>query len=392
MKQRFRGMAAIIKKEFARFFLDRRMLLTTVILPGLLIYVVYTIIGSFVSGLAGGAGAYSVAVRNMSDYLSPVFGQSEVFEISDATESDDYYKDMVSSGELDIYVIFPESFDADITEIVAGGGASSPNVEIYYNSSNDNSSAAYSAFVGVLDAFEESISNVFDVNAGSADYDLSQTSAASYILSAIVPMVLLVMLFSGCMAVAPESIAGEKERGTFATMLVTPVKRSHIAVGKIISLSCISLLSGMSSFLGLILSLPNLMGGVIGGIDLSMFNAGHYFMMLGVMLATVLLLVAAISCISALAKSVKEANSYVGPLNIIVMVVGLLSSFVGSSGSPFMYLIPVYNSAMLVTDVMALAVSPLNFIITLVSNIVYAGLLVFLLTRMFNSEKIMFNK
>lgn len=392
MRQRLRGMEAIIKKEFARFFLDRRMLLTTVILPGLLIYVVYTIIGSFVSGLAGGAGAYSVAVRNMSDYLSPVFGQSEVFEISDATESDDYYKDMVSSGELDIYVIFPESFDADITEIVAGGGDSSPNVEIYYNSSNDNSSAAYSAFVGVLDAFEESISNVFDVNAGSADYDLSQTSAASYILSAIVPMVLLVMLFSGCMAVAPESIAGEKERGTFATMLVTPVKRSHIAVGKIISLSCISLLSGMSSFLGLILSLPNLMGGVIGGIDLSMFNAGHYFMMLGVMLATVLLLVAAISCISALAKSVKEANSYVGPLNIIVMVVGLLSSFVGSSGSPFMYLIPVYNSAMLVTDVMALAVSPLNFIITLVSNIVYAGLLVFLLTRMFNSEKIMFNK
>ena len=392
MSQRLRGMGAIIKKEFARFFLDRRMLLTTIILPGLLIYVVYTIIGSFVSGLAGGAGAYSVAVRNMSDYLSPVFGQSEVFEISDATESDDYYKDMVSSGELDIYVIFPESFDADITEIVAGGGASSPNVEIYYNSSNDNSSAAYSAFVGVLDAFEESISNVFDVNAGSADYDLSQTSAASYILSAIVPMVLLVMLFSGCMAVAPESIAGEKERGTFATMLVTPVKRSHIAVGKIISLSCISLLSGMSSFLGLILSLPNLMGGVIGGIDLSMFNAGHYFMMLGVMLATVLLLVAAISCISALAKSVKEANSYVGPLNIIVMVVGLLSSFVGSSGSPFMYLIPVYNSAMLVTDVMALAVSPLNFIITLVSNIVYAGLLVFLLTRMFNSEKIMFNK
>ena len=57
-----------------------------------------------------------------------------------------------------------------------------------------------------------------------------------------------------------------------------------------------------------------------------------------------------------------------------------------------MYLIPVYNSAMLVTDVMALAASPLNFIITLVSNIVYAGLLVFLLTRMFNSEKIMFNK
>lgn len=205
-------------------------------------------------------------------------------------------------------------------------------------------------------------------------------------------MVLLVLLFSGCMAVAPESIAGEKERGTLATMLVTPVKRSHIAVGKIISLSCISLLSGISSFLGLILSLPNLMQGVFDGMDLSMFNAGHYLMTLGVMLSTVLLLVGLISVVSALAKSVKEANSYVGPMNIVVLVVGLLSSFVGAGTSPFLYLIPVFNSAMLITDVMSLAVTPLNFVITLVSNIVYACALVFVLARMFKSERIMFNK
>src|SRR5699024_3354620 len=125
----------------------------------------------------------------------------------------------------------------------------------------------------VLDLYEQQISNAFNVNAGDG-YDLaSATSLTTEILSAVVPMVLLVLLFSGCMAGAPESIAGEKERGTLATMLVTPVKRSHIAVGKIISLSCISLLSGISSFLGLILSLPNLMQGVFDGMDLSMFNA-----------------------------------------------------------------------------------------------------------------------
>ena len=57
-----------------------------------------------------------------------------------------------------------------------------------------------------------------------------------------------------------------------------------------------------------------------------------------------------------------------------------------------MYLIPVFNSAMLITDVMSLAVTPLNFVITLVSNIVYACALVFVLARMFKSERIMFNK
>ena len=79
-------------------------------------------------------------------------------------------------------------------------------------------------------------------------------------------------------------------------------------------------------------------------------------------------------------------------MNIIVLVVGLLSSLVGSGASPFMYLIPIYNSAMLITDIMALTVSPVSFIITIVSNLVYASALVFLLTRMFKSERIMFNK
>ena len=384
-----KGMLAIIRKEFARFFLDRRMLLTTVILPGVLIYLVYTLMGTFISGLAAGDESYSAAVRNMPQSVS-VYFQGGPIEITAAEGDDEQYKERVREGSLDIYVVFPEDFE----EVIQGAGGAdyaAPNIEIYYNSAEEGSAAAYSAFAAVLDAYEQAISNVFNVNRGEG-YDLgSVQSVTTSVLSAVVPMVLLVLLFSGCMAVAPESIAGEKERGTFATMLVTPVKRSHIAVGKIISLSCISLLSGVSSFLGLILSLPNLMNGVFDGMDLSMFSFGHYAALLGVMLTTVLLLVAAISCVSALAKSVKEANSYVGPMNIIVLVVGLLSSF-GGGGSPFLYLIPVYNSAMMITDVMSLAVSPLALVFTLLSNIAFACGLVFLLTRMFKSERIMFNK
>lgn len=385
-----KGISAIIKKEFARFFLDRRMLITTLIMPGLLIYLVYTLMGTFVSGIAGGESRYAAAVENMPESIGAYFAGSP-FDITAAQGDADNYKAQIADGTLDIYVVFPENFD-EITSSAGQPGYDAPNVEVYYSSSDESSAAAYSAFVAVLDLYEQTIANVFNVNMGEG-YDLGGAqSAATYILSAIVPMVLLVLLYSGCMAVAPESVAGEKERGTFATMLVTPVKRAHIAIGKIVSLSCISLLSGISSFLGLILSLPNLMRGVLDGMDLSMFNAGHYLMVLGVMLSTVLLLVAIISCISALAKSVKEANSYVGPLNIVVVVVGLLSSLLGKGASPWLCLIPVYNSAAVVTQIMSLSVTPLSFILTIVSNIVYASAFVFLLTRMFNSEKIMFNK
>ena len=66
------------------------------------------------------------------------------------------------------------------------------------------------------------------------------------VFSSLLPMLLMMFLYSGCASVAPESIAGEKERGTIATMLITPTKRSDIAIGKILALAIIALLSGTS--------------------------------------------------------------------------------------------------------------------------------------------------
>ena len=194
------------------------------------------------------------------------------------------------------------------------------------------------------------------------------------------------------MAVAPESIAGEKERGTFATMLVTPVKRSHIAVGKIISLSVLSLISGLCSFLGLILSLPKLMGGM-EGISASVYSAGSYLMLLGIILSSVLVIVSLISVVSALAKSVKEAANMIGPMMILVMLLGVSTMFSsGAVGSFFWYLIPLYNSARAMSGIFSFAASPVAVFITIGANVAAAVLLAFALAKMFDNEKIMFNK
>ena len=194
------------------------------------------------------------------------------------------------------------------------------------------------------------------------------------------------------MAVAPESIAGEKERGTFATMLVTPVKRSHIAIGKVVSLSVLSLISGVCSFLGLILSLPKLMGGM-GGVSAAVYTAGDYIMLLGIILSSVLVIVALISVISALAKSVKEATNMIGPLMILVMLLGVSTMFSsGAAGSFFWYLIPLYNSARAMSGIFSFAPSAVSVLITIGTNIVVAVLLAVGLAKMFDNEKIMFNK
>lgn len=88
-------------------------------------------------------------------------------------------------------------------------------------------------------------------------------------------MLMLIFLYSGCMSIAPDSIAGEKERGTLATMLVTPMKRGNLAVGKILSLGTLALLSGLSSFIGTITSLPKMMGGAMDGMNTAVYGAGN---------------------------------------------------------------------------------------------------------------------
>ncbi len=164
--------------------------------------------------------------------------------------------EQVRDQELDLYICFPEDFDQAVAGYDIASGAAAPQVEIYYNSASTASQQAYSLMLETLDQYESSLSNRFDINR-SGEYDLvTQEDATGMLFSSLMPMLLLIFLFSGCMAVAPESIAGEKERGTIATLLITPAKRSSIALGKIAALSVIALLAGASSALGTMLSFP----------------------------------------------------------------------------------------------------------------------------------------
>lgn len=381
----------IIKKEFSRFFKDTRLWLTAIILPGLLIFAVYSIMGGIIESVQEREEKYiptAVAV-NLPDSLSPVFSQA--FELKEGDIEDS--KQSVKDGKLDILMVFPQDFDGLIAEYSPASGQPAPNVEIYYNSSESKSLSAYGAAEAILSAFEDAAANLFDINrpAEGAVYDFADAGGTSrMILSMIVPMILLMLLFSGCMAVAPESIAGEKERGTIATLLVTPVKRGYIAVGKIAALSVIALLSGLSSCLGMMLSLPKL-AGAESGLTISMLTAGDYIALLGVVMSTVLALVAIIAIISAYSKSVKEAGGLVVPVMLLTMLCGVLSMFV-TAGNIGWFFIPLFNSALAVSAIISGALTGAYLAVTICVNIVFTAALVLILAKMFGSERIMFNR
>lgn len=392
------SIVTIMKKEFVRFFTDRRMVLTTVIMPGLMIYLLYSFMGNGLASQFETAEDYVSSVyvvdlpqsmRAMEDSGAPI----EFTEIS--REETDKTVDALKNNEagFDLLAVFPEDFDAQVAAYDVTLGGQAPAVKLYYNSTDSDSQTSYNMMAEILDTYEAALANKFDVNPGEDTYDVAtDEDMSAQIFSMMVPMLMMVFLFSGCMAVAPESIAGEKERGTIATLLVTPMKRSHLAIGKIISLSAIAILSGLSSFLGMMLSLPKMMGDM-EGVNANVYKMTDYILVLLVVLSTVLVIITLVSIISAFARNVKEATGWVTPVMIISMLLGV-TSMVESlcMTEPVWFLIPLYNSVQSMNGIFSMNADVVNLAVTVVSNVCYAGIGVFVLAKMFDNEKVMFSK
>ena len=397
------NITTIIKKEFARFFGDKRMVFTTVIMPGLLIYVIYSFVVGGIRDTFESDKDYrpKVYVQHMPQLLQPMF-EALTMDITDATTMDiESIKPLIENKDIELLVVFPTDFDNAMANYdISDSTLTAPNVLIYSNVTNMESGNAETAVRNILASFEETICNKFNINAltdetANEEFNLAtDEDFMGQILSAMLPFMLIIFLYSGCMAVAPESIAGEKERGTIATLLVTPMNRSHLAFGKIISLSFIALISGLSSFLGVMLSLPKFMGNTIEGMPTNIYTTSDYLLILGIILSTVLVLISAISIISAYAKTVKEASTLVLPLMLIIMIVGIPSTIGGGNAQTAIswYFIPIYNSIQAMTGVFSFSYSIINVATTIAVNIVYAVAFSYVLAKMFNSEKIMFSK
>ena len=383
----------IFKKELARVFKDRRTLVA-LIMPGILLYFVYSLMGSAMSSNLGADEDYKpkIVAVNLPDSVGMMLQELDVDLISAPEDSVEDVKKQITDEEKDLLVIFPEGFDEKVTAYDPSNGEPAPNVDIYYNSTSTNSSNAYGLITSLLSAFESSMTNKFDVNMGETSYDLAtDESITAMVFSSVLPMLLVTLLFSGCMAVAPESIAGEKERGTIASLLITPTKRTHIAIGKILALSILALISGASSTVGVVLSLPKLVGSDIS-LSGSVYGVTDYAMLAVVILSTILLLITLISIISAFAKNVKEASAYVTPLMILSMVIGISGMFGLSVTHHALFLIPLFNSVQCMLGIFSFEIDVVNILITVCANIALTAVGVVVLTKMFSNEKIMFNK
>lgn len=379
----------IVKKELLRILTDKRLCFTTIIMPGLMIFIMYALVGNVMSNTYSTLqnSEYTVVINNVPNDIKELLLKNKI-SFKEKNKPQNYYMNKIRDKNLDLYIDFDKNFEDNILNGTEKG-VQVPSVSIYYNSQSNSSNTGYMLLSSILNEYKDCIRNVFYVNSGNDLYDLATTKdSTGQFVSMILPMLLITMLFSICASVAPDSIAGEKERGTMATLQVTPIKREQLAIGKILGLSIIVVLGGISSFIGAMLSLPFLSIGQ-DEIDTSVYSINDYLELFIIVISTVLIMISLTAIVSVLARSIKEASSSMAPLTILVALVGI-SGMYNQNGSNRLihYIIPLYNSAQCMNEIFLFNGNINHVIITVISNLLYTIILVYILSKLFKNEKI----
>ena len=402
------GFKVILSKELKRVFGDKKMVFSLFILPIILIAGIYGMMFFLVDKQKSSINEHvsEVFVQNMPDNFSELMSKHTECNINviPAGESADTYKDKLLDGTYDLVVVFPENFYENFKN--ADATSALPDIKTFYNPSEDNSGEARTRFTETyLEEYKQLLLNerfgslnyamVFSVDADNPDMIVQDDGKATgKILGTIIPYLITILIFGGAMGLGVDTIAGEKERGTIANLLISPIKRVDIIMGKIAALAIVSVLSAgvyVISFIGsaVVLSKKSGMGEMFSRLSLN-FTSVQIVQFVVLLLGLVLLYVGIIGFVSLMAKNIKEAQSFIMPVYILVMFAGMITMYSGdvTSGS---YMIPVYNTSVAFKGIFERTITMNQYLTSTIITYAFAGVMVWLMARAMNSEKIMLN-
>ncbi|MCL2198534.1 MAG: ABC transporter permease [Defluviitaleaceae bacterium] len=397
---------AVMKKEIIRIFNDKKLLFAAVILPGFLVFAAISLTG-LMSDMMTGVDenhVYEVHAVNLPDTIATLLAPQELrLNVMPTTLAETpRIREEIADQNTDILLVFPPNFEADVAIFDPSTATEpAPNVEMWSNSARASSAEAASIVAALINAYHHSLTHRFTFNAPTAEvtdgiFDLATAAdLMALLLGLMLPMMFILFIFTGCQSLVPESVAGEKERGTLGTLLVTTASRKQMALGKTLGLAFFSLLSAVGSFVGLMFSVGQMMPGadeLIGDVSiLEFFSVQDILLLLLISVSLSLLFVALLSVISTYSKSVKEANAVATPMAIVVLIGGMGGGLAGGTDMLLFHLIPIFNSSLGITAIINSEASVLNITVAIVSNLVFAMILTGVMASMFNSEKIVFD-
>ncbi len=397
--------AIILGKELRRIFTDRKLIMFLVVIPMVMLPLIYTFMGranrSRIADIEGFTPGVAV--------LMPHDPSPEATEMLSALESADFRVLLLEEGEQDSAKALVSSRELELVVELPGEDLSG-EVTVFHNSTSDYSRTAMEEITLIAGALNDSlvrervagyglppgILTAVRLNSGGDPgmYDLAREGdLMGKIIGMMVPFFIVIYLFANAMKVGLDTVAGEKERGTLATLLVNRVGRISIVMGKMLSVMVAAIVGALSSMAGLkiasrqIIGLFSGPGEVPGGYAMT---AADLLQFAVVVIPLAILVASVVMTVSTVARNVKEGQGMITPVYIAVMVIGTTTMQSGDVPPRWMCLVPVFSSLTVMKQIFMDASTWDQTLFAGASSLVLSAVLILLTVRMFNDERILF--
>lgn len=387
----------IYKKEMLDIFRDKRTVITSIVLPIILypiIMIGYTSIISRQEVKLEEKGV-KIAIEDhiLSQSTQLVLDSLQVIDNLSIVEKSDNYQEMFDQKKINAIIkIFSSEKENGFERFV---------VKIIYDASDDESKLAFDKIVSKLDSIEldlirirlqkmEISENVLEVIDVEKENLASKQKMFGFIISKMLPYFLIMMLISGGSIVSSDLVAGEKERGTLETLLVSGAKRIELVVGKYLTIISVSFITLFLNLFSIYLSFKHTLGQA--NVEMANFSMPlHNFVLVFIIMLPLLTLFSAILLsISTYSRNMKESGTYLTPIMMVSMMMALVSSLPGLKMNMGMALIPVVNFALMFKDIMMGDFSLLYFFVTIGWTLVLDVVAIYVSIRLFKDESILF--
>ena len=394
----------LLVKEIVHLFRDTKTIVQTVVVPTFITPLLIGAVIWYISSIAVDEGkkTYDVAVYDqVSTELTVKLQESDRLNIV-LMDSIDQVIDDVTNDNSEIGISFGSDFTAQLENNLSG------EVTIY-SKNLDNFSQAQGIVSDVIDDYDDQIRNerLNDLNVDEnfinpitvLDEDLTTNEEfAGSIIGGLLAFLFIVYIMSGSMYPAIDLGAGEKERGTMETLISTNISSVDIIIGKMFSVTSSAVLTAIFSLLGFAVplvviflfygdSIPENAFEIISAI----VNPIAIVAMFGLLIPLSIFMGAFMLAVSIYSKNPKEASLLLGNAVIIFFIPayvplinpGIELDLVGS-------LIPCYSFALHTNALIAGNTDWFLYGATLISNIIYCSIAIYVTYIMFDDEKIIF--
>jgi sodium transport system permease protein len=399
-----RNIWIVYRKELTEALRDRRTLITTFLVPLLMIPILSAGFTAVMSAVIGKAKREKPRVMIIGGVDSPavVDGLKRYPKIKVVPVTDDW-KSQIIEKEIRAAVEIPSGFQENL------GKGQAEVVKIYLYRGELKSELAASNIESYLKEYRDTVATRrLQVNHLPADllrpFEVKQQNiappekVAGAILGGIIAYLVIFMCLNGGMHPAIDLTAGEKERGTMETILSSPVSRTHLVLGKFLLVLTASLITAALLVVSMGASFTVLQKSHVMDVMTEEGEAAPQLTLGPAAIASVfvmaiplaILFSAGLITISLFAKSYKEAQSYIAPLMFLVVVPAVAAMLPGVELTPKLAIVPLLNVSLLCKELVTGEYHWNYIVLIFASTCVYAAGALYLAVKMFQRESVLF--